>query len=900
MLSTEFYIGVQELRRPERSYEFLVRWHTSIKEILDKLHSETNYPVSRMRIFHSSSSYCLKNRTTLRQLGIDKNGHVLTLSIEFNSTSENMIESVKDYPLDANCKELLGQVQMGLNNSNVPSKTDLLDCTGGVYFMKSASNVFVSVFKPHDEEQGMPNNPKGYAGNGKHGLRANFKPGEGYLREAVAYLLDHENFCQVPPTVIVHCEHPVFNYPKSTEKCMQIFPKLGSLQQYVRASDTFEDISPSLIGTFELQKIALLDIRLLNCDRNASNILAIRKMVPNTFRNPLTGEMRPRAARRESRSGSLASLSEDMDDEEIEMIDFLAESRGVQTTRKTQDLYELIPIDHGYCLPSKLLIEEFDWTWFYCSQIEEEIDPEIRRYMLSLDVEECISKLNISPMKDTVSSDAFFLLRLVHFLIIESIKANMTLKQIAELIARVEDNVKSPMEKLVQDCEENAHRTLEARSFIPSNSAKLALRNVQKEEGNGSVKASMVKFSESGKESWSTKDKRTILHGEDSSFSPIRATQSLLDINNALRPSGALIKIHTIDSAGLMFNGRSANLSSVAGSSTLSNQRKDKKGREFNGDCWPEEPLTSDETSSVEFSMSPRSQLDDFQQFVYCGNHRSENKTQLEHDDDNDYDNCVSLDDSPIDPIVPEAMLLSVDGMGRGHDDNHSVETITPPSTVSTQSDHPTTSLSSYSFHNLEVQTTEPINFDKCSSKRGMKKRYSNRAPPMIQCTSGCTSEEEDFHDFGIPSSSFPTTDSLRKSRLLCGTSSPEGFGSSQEDDRCSVTSQSSSDLLFDIPAGPSFSTMSRVVSFGAFESPALYGMEDDDDESLVMSRPMTTKAANTNASAEKLKRRQFRQLKQEKRYYQRDTVEFRELRYDFAKKAVLKLVQNVKKQSSY
>lgn len=880
MLSTEFFIEIQELRRPERVYRFPVRWHTSIEQIKDTLQKATNYPVSIMRIFHSSSSYCLKEKVTLRQLGIDKSGHVLTLSIEFNSTNENLIEPVKDYPLDGNCRDLVSQAQIGLNNSNIPSKTDLLDCTGGVYFLKSASNAFVAVFKPHDEEQGMPNNPKGYAGNGKHGLRLNFKPGEGYLRESAAYLLDFENFCQVPPTVIVHCEHRVFNYPKSVgaDSCLQIFPKLGSLQRYVRASDTFEDISPSLIGTFELQKIALLDIRLLNCDRNASNILAIRKLIPHTFRNPISGEMCPRSARRDSRSGSLASLTEDMDDEEIEMSDFLTESRGAQNNRKTQDLYELIPIDHGYCLPSKLLIEEFDWTWFYCSQVEEEIDPEIKQYMLSFDIEDCMDRLT-TQMKDTISPDTFFLLRLVHFLIVESIKLNLTLKQIAELIARVEDNVKSPMEKLIQDCEENAHRTLEARSFIPSNSAKLG---PYKEEGKMGNKVGMVKFSESV----SAKDRRAV-HQHDSSFSPLRTTQSLLDISNMLRPSGGLMKMHTVDSAGLSIGGRPSLASTVPPSKPcIAEPWKHRK-------VDPEEPLTSDETSSVDYSISPRSQLNEFQQFVH-GDYSVH--CSGSNDADNDYGNSVCLEDSPRDVRMPRGALLNVRTENAQLDDC-SVE-ISPPSTISTLPDDSKISHASNSFQNLEVQITEPINFDKCSSKHTMKKRFSARVSPLIHCTSGCTSEEEDYVDYGIPAPSFPTMDSLRKSRLLGGASSPEPFGSSQEDDdHRSVTSQSSSDLFLDMSEGPSFSTMSRVVSFGAFESPALYDVEDEEDESQLLSQRVGSKGAN--ATTEKLKRRRFRQLKKEKRLYQRETKEFQELRFDFAKKAVLKLVQNVKKQIS-
>ena len=61
---------------------------------------------------------------------------------------------------DNECAQLLADVRTGLKRHQAPAKTDVLDCTGGVYFMRSASGKKIAVFKPHDEEQGMPNNPK--------------------------------------------------------------------------------------------------------------------------------------------------------------------------------------------------------------------------------------------------------------------------------------------------------------------------------------------------------------------------------------------------------------------------------------------------------------------------------------------------------------------------------------------------------------------------------------------------------------------------------------------------------------------------------------------------------------------------------------------------------------------
>ena len=70
--------------------------------------------------------------------------------------------------------------------------------------------------------------------------------------------------------------------------------KVGSLQQFVTAVSNCEDMGPSRFAAPEVHKIAVLDMRLVNADRNGANILV-------------------------QKEGS--------------------------------DDYRLIPIDHGYCLP---------------------------------------------------------------------------------------------------------------------------------------------------------------------------------------------------------------------------------------------------------------------------------------------------------------------------------------------------------------------------------------------------------------------------------------------------------------------------------------------------------------------------------------------------------------------
>ena len=56
------------------------------------------------------------------------------------------------------------------------------------------------------------------------------------------------------------------------------------MQMYVESEGPIENYSPSLFATDEVHKIAVLDLRLLNLDRNACNILVQNK------KDPISGE----------------------------------------------------------------------------------------------------------------------------------------------------------------------------------------------------------------------------------------------------------------------------------------------------------------------------------------------------------------------------------------------------------------------------------------------------------------------------------------------------------------------------------------------------------------------------------------------------------------------------------
>ena len=106
----------------------------------------------------------------------------------------------------------LALIQNGFNAGMEPTLSE--EGTSGSYILRQASDEKgnaspVAVWKPIDEEPFAPNNPRGMqAAFGSETCRPGVKSGESSLREVLAYLLDHEGFAGVPPTVLAEVFHP--------------------------------------------------------------------------------------------------------------------------------------------------------------------------------------------------------------------------------------------------------------------------------------------------------------------------------------------------------------------------------------------------------------------------------------------------------------------------------------------------------------------------------------------------------------------------------------------------------------------------------------------------------------------------------------------------------------------
>ncbi|KVH97536.1 hypothetical protein Ccrd_000363 [Cynara cardunculus var. scolymus] len=191
---------------------------------------------------------------------------------------------------------------------------------GGAYYFRNSRGESVAIVKPTDEEPFAPNNPKGFVGKalGQPGLKRSVRVGETGYREVAAYLLDYDHFANVPPTALVKITHSIFNVNDSVsgnnnnkpERKKKLYSKIASFQQFMPHDFDASDHGTSSFPVSAVHRIGILDIRIFNTDRHAGNLL-VRKL----------------------NNDEVGRFSE----------------------------VELIPIDHGLCLPESLEDPYFEW-----------------------------------------------------------------------------------------------------------------------------------------------------------------------------------------------------------------------------------------------------------------------------------------------------------------------------------------------------------------------------------------------------------------------------------------------------------------------------------------------------------------------------------------------------------
>lgn len=209
------------------------------------------------------------------------------------------------------------------------------NCCGGTYMMRNSRGAQSAVFKPMDEEPYAPENPKGFIGqmDVESGMKAGVTVGGGAARECAAFLLDHNGLGGVPCTTMLRIAHTtlVATDCGSEDRRAEVQIKVGSLQGFQQHDCTAEDVGTSRFDLEQLHAIGVFDIRTFNMDRNSDNILV--KM-----------------------ACSSASV-------------------------------ELVPIDHGYILPSYKHLEDVHACWLHWPQAKVAYSESMLEYIASLDAQ---------------------------------------------------------------------------------------------------------------------------------------------------------------------------------------------------------------------------------------------------------------------------------------------------------------------------------------------------------------------------------------------------------------------------------------------------------------------------------------------------------------------------------
>ncbi|KAI9913121.1 hypothetical protein PsorP6_005979 [Peronosclerospora sorghi] len=490
-------VFVKDFRDPlERRKKLVLRPWASIKDIKDQLQVVFNVPSNAQKLFYQGRE--LKNAHNLQQCGIYKDNAVIDFVARRPQTYviTDMHECSEDRGSNLSvsggsrvkkstpsCRVNNGKKMLNLKPEQIPvvniqpygahllpvtlmkithqalqglalglAPVLAMDGTGGTYFFKDPSHRNVGCFKPEDEEPFGPNNPRGLVGQLgqvsfvlnalssevimmvirfliciyikcliQSGLRRGILSGEACERELAAYLLDKvstslgmyrglvfvmqpDHFAGVPATSLVEARHPVFNYTSSDGV---LHFKKGSLQEFVRHDDVVSDMAPNLFSTHQVHKIVLLDMRLLNTDRNDANILVRKQRSPTTGRTD----------------------------------------------------YELIPIDHGYCLPHFLEIGWCDWCWYNWPQLLKPLSTEDRAYVLSLSALTDADRLAKEiPLRSACRRNMI----IASMVLQKGVRADLVLFEIARIICREDLDTYSTIERL---CIEAFHQVLAVKQL---------------------------------------------------------------------------------------------------------------------------------------------------------------------------------------------------------------------------------------------------------------------------------------------------------------------------------------------------------------------------------------------------------------------------------------------------
>ncbi|CAD8067503.1 unnamed protein product [Paramecium sonneborni] len=397
----------------QKGNDFTIKMYSWMKiSILKKKINEiTKLDLANIRILYKNQELSL-NKQDLEEYGI-KNHVTLKLmarkqgeQLYFINSIHNILEESKK------TQEEFQNAKWAVEGAFMTGITPKLTAFGtqGTYILEDQNHKPVAIFKPYDEEAFAPNNPRGMrAKMNSPGLRQGILSGEGVDREVATYLIDQssQHYHDVPLTNYVQICHSAFHEAEEYKQFQyeKIPIKEGSFQLYVKHDDNVGNFGSRLFPSLEARKIAILDIRILNCDRNEENILVRKKKIK--------------------------------------------QPQG--QTRQAYD-YFLIPIDHGYAFPDSFKICRDELVWYHWGQMTQQFTQEEKYFIDKIDP---IKDVQILREKVKLREICLRNTRISTTLLKLGTQADLTIHDISEILYREDPDELSPIEIAISKAQHN-------------------------------------------------------------------------------------------------------------------------------------------------------------------------------------------------------------------------------------------------------------------------------------------------------------------------------------------------------------------------------------------------------------------------------------------------------------
>ena len=384
---------------------------TTISEIKNFIKQKNGFAKDKQRQFLKQQELIL-NSTTIEDLLDDENETKMVLNLlsqtdnsKHDKGTLQVINDELEAKIPEKMKRVILNIKHGFEKGFIPKAIE--EGVSGNYFLNDQYKNNVAIFKPFDEEAFAPNNPKGFVGRlgFDKGFRDGVQSGESATREVAAYLLDDQGLHKVPETSFIQVNHSYYANRSTRDVCLksdldnkkQNF-KLGSLQVLKKNDGEIGDFSCSLFSTYECQAIAILDLRILNCDRNEGNILV-----------------------------------------------------RIRKNSKGQKVHSLVPIDHGLAFPDNLNIAEYEIAWSLWPQIKKPIHEKLKEYILNLDTIKNLEMLQSTLKFRPICQRNY---RIAETLLIEAVKMDFTLYDISKIMYKKDrDEGTSILQEIVKQTE---------------------------------------------------------------------------------------------------------------------------------------------------------------------------------------------------------------------------------------------------------------------------------------------------------------------------------------------------------------------------------------------------------------------------------------------------------------